>query len=108
MRISIVIVPLLGLALSGCVARTLVDVATAPVRVVSKGVDLATTSQSESDEKRGRELRRREERLGKLERDHAKYSRQCEEGDSRACARREATHGEIQTLLPTVPVEPER
>ena len=58
---------ILSLALSGCIG-TLVDVATAPVKVVSKGVDLATTSQSERDEKRGREIRQREERLGKLER----------------------------------------
>ena len=44
---------ILSVALSGCIG-TLVDVATAPVKVVSKGVDLATTSQSERDEKRGR------------------------------------------------------
>lgn len=56
-------------SVSGCVS-TLVDVATAPVKVVSKGVDLATTSQSEADEKRGREIRRREERLAKLEREY--------------------------------------
>ncbi len=47
------------LALSGCytVAKTAVDVATLPVKAVSKGVDLATTSQSEADEKRGRDMR---------------------------------------------------
>jgi hypothetical protein len=36
-----------------------------PVKVVSAGVDAATTSQSEADEKRGRELRKEEERRGK-------------------------------------------
>lgn len=57
---------LLALCLSGCtVARTAVDVATLPVKAVSKGVDLATTSQSEADEKRGREIRKEEERLGR-------------------------------------------
>lgn len=108
MRFSILFVPLLGLALSGCVARALVDVATAPVRIGAKAVDLATTSQSEADEKRGRELRRREERLGKLERDYRKYSEQCADGNRDACAKRDTAYGEIQTLLPAVPVEPER
>ncbi len=34
-------------------------------KVASKSVDLATTSQSEADQKRGRQIRQREERLGK-------------------------------------------
>jgi hypothetical protein len=55
--------------LSGCVvgtvAKTAVDVATIPVKVVSAGVDAATTSQSERDEKRGREIRKQEEEAGK-------------------------------------------
>ena len=58
--------PLAALMLSGCLAKTVVDVATLPVKAASKAVDLATTSQSEADEKRGREIRRREERLAKL------------------------------------------
>ena len=56
-------------ALSGCVvatvAETAVDVVTLPVRVVSAGVDAATTSQSEADQKRGRELRKAEEERGR-------------------------------------------
>jgi hypothetical protein len=63
----------LPLALSGCVVKTLaetaVDVATLPVKAVSKGVDLATTSQSEADEKRGRELRKAEEAAGRAARE---------------------------------------
>ena len=59
----------LPLLLSGCVvgtvAKTAVDVATLPVKAVSAGVDAATTSQSEADEKRGRELRRQDEERGK-------------------------------------------
>jgi hypothetical protein len=55
--------------LSGCivgtVAKTAVDVAILPVKVASAGVDAATTSQSEADEKRGRELRKQEEERGK-------------------------------------------
>lgn len=65
----VLILPVLPLALSGCivasVADTAVDVVTLPVDVASKGVDLATTSQSEADEKRGRELRKAEEKAGK-------------------------------------------
>jgi hypothetical protein len=60
---------LLPAALSGCVvgtvAKTAVDVVTLPVKVASAGVDAATTSQSEADEKRGRELRRQDEERGK-------------------------------------------
>ena len=52
-RLTILFATLCGLMLSGCLG-TVADVVTAPVKVVSKGVDLATTSQSESDEKRGR------------------------------------------------------
>ena len=58
-----------ALCLSACVvataAETAIDVVTIPVKVVSAGVDAATTSQSEADEKRGRELRRAEEERGR-------------------------------------------
>jgi hypothetical protein len=60
---------LLPLALSGCivgtVASTAVDIVTLPVKAVSAGVDAATTSQAEADQKRGRELRKQEEAQGK-------------------------------------------
>jgi hypothetical protein len=60
---------LAGLSLSGCVvgtvASTAVDVVTLPVKVASAGVDAATTSQSERDEKLGREMRRQDEERGK-------------------------------------------
>jgi hypothetical protein len=56
-------------SLSGCVvgtiASTAVDVATMPVKVASAGVDAATTSQSELDEKRGREARKADEKRGR-------------------------------------------
>ena len=64
-----------ALLLSGCVvgtvAKTAVDVATIPVKVVSSGVDAATTSQSEADEKRGRELRKADEERVRREREAA-------------------------------------
>ena len=58
-----------ALCLSGCiaydVAATAVDIATIPVKVAAAGVDAATTSQSEADETRGRELRKAEEERGR-------------------------------------------
>src|SRR5687768_168016 len=73
----------LPILLSGCVvgtvARTAVDVATIPVKVVSAGVDAATTSQSEADEKRGRELRKAEEARGRAARE---LEERCRKGRS--------------------------
>jgi outer membrane murein-binding lipoprotein Lpp len=47
--------------LAGCVS-TVGTIVTAPVKVVSKGVDWATTSQDEADRNRGREVRKQEKR----------------------------------------------
>lgn len=69
--ILILALPLLG----GCVARTAVDIVTLPVKAVSGAVDAVTTSQSEADEKRGREMRKREECIGKEERRAARQDR---------------------------------
>ena len=72
-RVFFLAAPLL---LTGCVvgtiAETAVDVVTLPVKVVSAGVDAATTSQSEADEKRGRELRKAEEKAGREAREAEK------------------------------------
>ncbi|HWH18710.1 MAG TPA: hypothetical protein VNT77_10320 [Allosphingosinicella sp.] len=76
------ILALLPLALTGCIAKTAVDVATLPVRAASKTVDVLTTSQSEADEKRGRALRKKEECLGKEARRAAREKR---EPDSARC-----------------------
>jgi hypothetical protein len=90
--------------LSGCVARTAASVVTAPVRVVAKGVDLATTSQSEADEKRGRELREREERIGELDRRYRRYAERCGRGDEDACERARREYYEIQRLSTPAPL----
>ena len=95
-----------SLTLSGCLVRTAANVATAPVRAASKAVDLATTSQSEADENRGREIRRREERLGKLERRYREEREDCADGDRGACEDALKTREEIDELLPQVPLEP--
>ena len=70
--------------LSGCVSMVK-DVVTAPVKIVSKTADVLTTSQSESDEKRGREMRKREETLGKLSRQRDKAKERCEDDNQAAC-----------------------
>ena len=76
---------ILPFALSGCVVSTLastaVDVVTLPVKVVAKGVDLATTSQAEADQNRGRALRKAEEEAGKRQR---LWDKQCRELTSRS------------------------
>jgi len=77
MRRILLLVPLL--VLTGCIARTAVDIVTLPVKVVSAGVDAATTSQSEADERRGRELREAEEREGREARRREREARRARE-----------------------------
>lgn len=102
----LVVCLLVILALGGCGAGTLVSVATAPIRVVSKGIDLATTSQSEADQNRGRDLRKLEERYGKLSRDYDKQDRRCGAGDTQACARRDGIAAQMEEIRPQLPVQP--
>lgn len=81
---SVLLALALPFLLSGCivadVAETAVDVASIPVKVVSAGVDAATTSQSEADEKRGRELRKAEEEAGRRQRE---LEERCRKGRER-------------------------
>ena len=95
--LSALIAPLL---LGGCIARTAFDVVTAPVRVASKAVDLATTSQSEKDEKAGREARQTDQELGKLQRQYEDQLEDCDEGKEKACRKARETYAEIRLLLP--------
>ena len=71
----------LALLLSGCIVGTAVDVVTLPVNAASKTVDVLTTSQSEADEKRGREIRKAEEREGKARRKAEREARRQAERD---------------------------
>lgn len=92
------------LILPGCGAvGTVTNIATMPVRAASKAVDVATVSQSERDEARGRELRKQEERLGKLDREYRTQAVACNAGDVHACARRDAAWREIQALTEPSP-----
>jgi hypothetical protein len=101
------LLPPLALLLSGCLARTAVDLVTLPVKAVGAGVDAVTTSQAEADQKRGREIRRREEKLGKLRREFDKQQAKCMDGDSRACRKQVEISSQMAALAPSVPYEPE-
>jgi hypothetical protein len=80
--------------LSGCVS-IVKDVVTAPVKIVSKTADVLTTSQSESDEKRGRDMRKREEVLGQLSRRLDKAKERCDDGSEAACRKAEELQDQI-------------
>jgi hypothetical protein len=81
----LIVCALLFVLLQGCVASIVSNVSNAPMKAVSKTLDILTTSQSEADEKRGRELRKHEEALGKLSRKRAKARKRCADGDRDAC-----------------------
>ncbi len=102
-RISV----LVPLALGGCGVGTIVNVVTAPVRVAGKAVDLATTSQSEADEKRGRDLRKLEARYAKLEREARSEGQRCADGQSAACFKRDAILSEMDLIREQLPVKPD-
>jgi hypothetical protein len=87
MRLPALFLPL-PLLLSGCLARTAVDIVTLPVKIVGAGVDAVTTSQAEADQRRGREIREEEERRGRL-------ARRCERHSDRdECRHARATEDE--------------
>jgi len=109
---KLIVLPAL-LVLPGCgVAGAAFDVASAPVRGTTRAieagstvVDVMTTSDSERDQKRGREIRRREERLGELDREYRKQSGKCDRGDEGACRKAEQAYAEMRALMPSVPYE---
>lgn len=71
-----IVIPLILLSLTGCaVAGAAVDIVTLPIDVAAKSVDLATTSQSEADEERGREIRKADEKAGKEARERTERCR---------------------------------
>ena len=93
-RLVLAIAPMI--LLHGCVASVVSSVVTAPGKIVSKTADVLTTSQSESDEKRGREMRKREESLGKLSRQLKKVQELCADGDRDACEKAQDIRDQIE------------
>lgn len=83
--------------LAGCIS-TAAKVVTAPVRVVGKTADMLTTSQSEADEKRGRQMRQNEERLGDLDRRYQEHLRECDRGDEDACLKARDDYAEMHHI----------
>lgn len=83
--------------MAGCIS-TVGKVVTAPVKVAGKAVDWTTTSQSESDENRGRALRKNEEQRGKLDKQYRKHRRDCEDGDEKSCSLARDDYDRIQAL----------
>jgi hypothetical protein len=106
MRRPLILLAPAALCLQGCI-QTALSVATLPVKVAGRAVDLATTSQAEADQKRGREIRKREERLGELQRERDKTEKQCLSGNRAACDRVSEINAEMHILMPQVPVEPD-
>lgn len=103
-----------GLMLSGCVAKSAFDLATMPVRGGARALetgadayDRLTVSQSERDQKRGRQIRQREERYGRLARDYDRARADCREGDDGACDDARRLYREMDLLRASVPYEPE-
>ena len=72
----ILLLPVLALGLSGCIAKTALDIATLPVKAASAAVDGVTVSQAEADQKRGRQIRKYEECLGREGRQADKKKRE--------------------------------
>ncbi|MEY3634401.1 MAG: hypothetical protein RLZZ61_811 [Pseudomonadota bacterium] len=93
-RLVLAIAPII--LLQGCVASMVSNVVTAPVKILSKTADVLTTSQSESDEKRGRDMRKQEKNVGKLSRQLKKAQERCADGDRGACEKAEDIRDEIE------------
>lgn len=92
--IAISIAPLLA----GCVS-TVKSVVTAPFKAAGQVADWSTTSQDESDRNRGRDMRKREEQLGKLSRDRDKAAEKCRDGKEDQCQRAEVLEHEIEAVM---------
>lgn len=97
MRAIIIAVAALPL-LSGCISAVK-TVVTAPVKAVGQVADWTTTSQDEADRNRGREMRQREEQLGKLSRQRDKAAEKCRDGNEDQCQRAEVLEHEIEAVM---------
>lgn len=84
--------------LSGCVSAVK-TVVTAPVKAAGQVADWSTTSQDEADRNRGRAMREREERLGKLTRQRDKATEKCRDGSEEQCRRAEVLDHEIEAVM---------
>ena len=97
-RVKLLLALAASFVLSGCVVQLAADVITAPIKIVSKTADILTTSQSESDQNRGRKLREREQELGRLARKRDKQTSKCGKGNQGACEKAEEIDTEINKI----------
>lgn len=75
-----------ALLLSGCIAKTAVDVVTLPVKATGQVVDWSTTSREEADRNRGREMRKQEEREAReAKKAEKERRRQCRDAGYEDC-----------------------
>lgn len=74
MKLAVLI--LFALTLQGCVGRAISTVVKAPFQIVGGAVDAVTTTQKEADLKRGRAIRKQEERDAKDQKRAAKEARE--------------------------------
>ncbi|PQM28264.1 hypothetical protein CVO77_07105 [Sphingopyxis lindanitolerans] len=95
---ALIIAALAAPMLAGCVGAVK-SVVTAPVKAVGQVADWSTTSQDESDRNRGRAMRAREERLGKLSRQRDKAAEKCRSGQEDQCQRAEVLDHEIEAVM---------
>lgn len=95
---AIIIAFLAAPLLTGCISAVK-TVVTAPVKAVGQVADWSTTSQDESDRNRGREMRKREEQMGKLSRQRDKAVEKCQDGNREQCQRAEVLDHEIEALM---------
>lgn len=84
--------------LTGCISAVK-TVVTAPVKAVGQVADWTTTSQDEADRNRGREMRKREERIGKLSRQRDKAAEKCRDGNEEQCQRAEVLEHELEAEM---------
>lgn len=74
-KFPILIAAALPLATGGCIAKTVVDVVTLPVKATAQAADWATTSQDESDRNYGKKMREKEAAEGKARKKRDKECR---------------------------------
>ena len=95
---AIIIAVMAAPLLTGCVSAVK-TVVTAPVKAVGQVADWSTTSQDEADRNRGREMRKREEQMGKLSRQRDKAAEKCRDGNEDQCQRAEVLDHEIEAEM---------
>lgn len=95
---ALIVAVLAAPLLAGCVSAVK-TVVTAPVKAVGQVADWSTTSQDEADRNRGREIRKSEERVGKLSRQRDKALEKCRDGNAEQCQRAEVIEHEIEAEM---------